>query len=310
MRTVHRSDRRLGFFLQIREDRVEQRPPHAETLPRMATLEAASPVLILDNDEATLALERRILGAPASASCRRRRRRKRGRRCCPAASASSSSTTGWAMSRAASISSALPRRPESASDPGLQLQRRVEGHRGPARRHPRRRCRKPALPGACAQAVHRIIERVQTERQVAESEALRDLVGRLRQESQTLETINRLGRQLAGELDLDRLVQTAADGGTGAPAGRRRRVLLQRHRVGGEPVVLAGLLRGDATHARAGAARTRAELKLALPRRRASQTTTPRPGAAFAGMLRAGTTAGSAQLPRRSDRSRAGRPWA
>ncbi|HET7221117.1 MAG TPA: ATP-binding protein, partial [Vicinamibacterales bacterium] len=45
---------------------------------------------------------------------------------------------------------------------------------------------------------------------------------RLRQESQTLETINRLGRMLAGELDLDRLVQTVVDAGTdlaGAEAG-------------------------------------------------------------------------------------------
>ena len=72
------------------------------------------------------------------------------------------------------------------------------------------------------QAVRRIIEQVQTERQVAESEALKDLVERLRQESQTLETINRLGRMLAGELDVERLMQTVTDAGTelaGAQAG-------------------------------------------------------------------------------------------
>ena len=71
-------------------------------------------------------------------------------------------------------------------------------------------------------AVRRIVEQVETERQVAESEALKDLVERLRQESRTLEIINRLGRRMAGELDLDRLGQTAVDAGTeltGAEAG-------------------------------------------------------------------------------------------
>lgn len=61
------------------------------------------------------------------------------------------------------------------------------------------------------QAVERVVEQRRAERRVAESDALRHLVERLRQETQTLETINRVGRLMAAELDLERLVQTITD---------------------------------------------------------------------------------------------------
>lgn len=61
------------------------------------------------------------------------------------------------------------------------------------------------------QAVRRVFDQVWAERHVAESEALQQLVDRLRQETQTIESIHRIGRLVAGELDLRKLIQTVTD---------------------------------------------------------------------------------------------------
>jgi signal transduction histidine kinase/DNA-binding response OmpR family regulator len=60
-------------------------------------------------------------------------------------------------------------------------------------------------------AVGRVVMQVRTEREAAESVALRELIERLQAETQTLETIGRVGRRLAAELDLDKLIQTVTD---------------------------------------------------------------------------------------------------
>jgi signal transduction histidine kinase len=72
------------------------------------------------------------------------------------------------------------------------------------------------------QAVERVVTQVSTERQAAESVALRELIERLQVETQTLETIGSVGRQLAAELDHDRLIQIVTEACmavTGAKSG-------------------------------------------------------------------------------------------
>jgi signal transduction histidine kinase/CheY-like chemotaxis protein len=72
------------------------------------------------------------------------------------------------------------------------------------------------------QAVERVVTQVQTEREAAESVALRELIERLKVETQTLETIGSVGRQLAAELDHDRLIQIVTEACmavTGAKSG-------------------------------------------------------------------------------------------
>jgi signal transduction histidine kinase/DNA-binding response OmpR family regulator len=61
------------------------------------------------------------------------------------------------------------------------------------------------------QAVERVVTQVRTEREAAESVALRALIERLQIETQTLETIGRVGRLLAAELDLDKLIQIVTE---------------------------------------------------------------------------------------------------
>ena len=190
----------------------------------MAAIESHFPVLILDDDEATLTLERRILEragfSVVSAST-------------PAAAHQAVTSGRVALLildyRLGNVTSGLDFFRElraggrnlpailvtSFSDESKVIEALRAGIRDVV---PKSGDYLEYLP----QAVRRIIEQVQTERQVAESEALKDLVERLRQESQTLETINRLGRMLAGELDVERLMQTVTDAGTelaGAQAG-------------------------------------------------------------------------------------------
>jgi signal transduction histidine kinase/CheY-like chemotaxis protein len=182
----------------------------------MAASESHFLVLILDDDESTLALERRILEragfSVVSAST-------------PAAARQAVMSGRVALLildyRLGSVSSGLdffrelratgPNLPAilvtSFSDESKVIEALRAGIRDVV---PKSGDYLEYLP----QAVRRIVEQVQTERQVAESEVLKDLVERLRQESQTLETINRLGHMLAGELDLERLMQTVADAGT------------------------------------------------------------------------------------------------
>ena len=71
-------------------------------------------------------------------------------------------------------------------------------------------------------AVERVVTQVRTEREAAESVALRELIERLQVETQTLETIGSVGRQLAAELDHDRLIQIVIEACmavTGAKSG-------------------------------------------------------------------------------------------
>jgi signal transduction histidine kinase len=71
-------------------------------------------------------------------------------------------------------------------------------------------------------AVERVVTQVRTEREAAESVALRELIERLQVETQTLETIGSVGRQLAAELDHDRLIQIVTEACmavTGAKSG-------------------------------------------------------------------------------------------
>ncbi|HEY8549731.1 MAG TPA: response regulator [Vicinamibacterales bacterium] len=70
------------------------------------------------------------------------------------------------------------------------------------------------------QAVQRIVGQLEAERQLARSEMLQNLVDRLRQETQTLETINAVGRRLVAELDLHRLLQSVVDACTSMVGAR------------------------------------------------------------------------------------------
>jgi len=70
------------------------------------------------------------------------------------------------------------------------------------------------------QAVERVVAQVRTEREAAESAALRALIERLQIETQTLETIGRVSRRIAAELDLDKLIQTVTDACTEVTGAR------------------------------------------------------------------------------------------
>jgi signal transduction histidine kinase/DNA-binding response OmpR family regulator len=72
------------------------------------------------------------------------------------------------------------------------------------------------------QAVERVVSQVRAEREAAESVALRELIERLQVETQTLETIGTVGRQLAAELDPDKLIHIVTEACmavTGATSG-------------------------------------------------------------------------------------------
>jgi signal transduction histidine kinase/DNA-binding response OmpR family regulator len=255
----------------------------------MAALESHFPVLILDDDETTLALERRILERAGFSVL----------------SASTAAAARQAVLSGRVALLVLDYRLGHATS-GLDFFRalRAEGRNLPAILvtsfsdeskviEALRAGIRDVVPKAgdyleyLPLAVRRIIEQVQTERQVAESEALKDLVERLRQESQTLETINRLGRRLAGELDLDRLVQTAVEAGTELAAAEAGALFYSADDTGGEPVVLSAFAGANPRPLeQAPLPRTRRELKLAFADDAVLRTDDAGRDPRFAGMLR------------------------
>ena len=96
------------------------------------------------------------------------------------------------------------------------------------------------------QAVDRVLGQLEAERKLAQSDMLEHLVDRLRVETQTLETINEVGRQLAAEHDVHVIAQRVVDACTsivGAQSGAFFYTVVDEHGQSSMRYTTSGVLR-------------------------------------------------------------------